>query len=121
MHMMKYVKQLLVILLFSFAGELCHGLLDLPIPASIYGLVLLLLALLLKLIKVEAVKETGSFLVSMLPLLFVAPTVGLLSCWELIRNDLVKIFLLILLTTVLTFGVSGLLTKLLQKGGDGDD
>ena len=118
--MMKYIKQLMVILLFSLAGELCHGLLGLPIPASIYGLVLLLLALLVKAVKVEAVKETGSFLVSLLPLLFVAPTVGLLSCWELIRNDLVKIVLLILVTTALTFGVSGLLTKLLRKDGEED-
>ena len=118
---MKYLTQFFWILLFCALGEVLAAVIPFPIPAAIYGLVLLLLALLLKLIKVEAVKETGSFLVSMLPLLFVAPTVGLLSCWELIRNDLVKILLLILLTTVLTFGVSGLLTKLLQKGGDGDD
>ena len=111
--MMKYVKQLLVILLFSFAGELCHGLLDLPIPASIYGLVLLLLALLLKLIKVEAVKETGSFLVSMLPLLFVAPLVGLAASFDSIRGDILPILLIIALGLVLTFGVSGAVVQAL--------
>jgi holin-like protein len=64
---------------------------------------------------VEAVKETGTFLVSLLPLLFVVPTVGLMACWELIREDILGIILVITLTTVLTFAVAGLLTKLLRK------
>lgn len=118
---MKYIRQLGIILLFSFAGELCHMVLPVPIPASIYGMVLLLLALGLKIVKVEAVKETGNFLVSMLPLLFVVPTVALMGCWELIREDLLKIALLIVVTTVLTFGVSGCLTKGFRKGGDGHE
>ena len=66
---MKYIRQLGIILLFSLAGDVCHGLLPFPIPASIYGMVLLLLALTCKLVKVEDVKQTGDFLVSLLPLL----------------------------------------------------
>lgn len=81
-------------------------------------MVLLLLAFATKFLKVEAVKQTGNFLVSLLPLLFVMPTVGLMGCWDLIRADIWKIALLIVVTTVLTFGVSGILTKLLGKGGD---
>jgi len=57
---MKYIRQFAVILLFSFLGELCHLMLPIPIPASIYGMVLLFLALALGLLKVDAVKETGS-------------------------------------------------------------
>jgi holin-like protein len=112
---MKYVKQFGIILLFSLAGDLCHRLLPFPIPASIYGMVLLLVCLALKWVKVEAVKETGTFLVSLLPLLFVVPTVGLMACWDLIREDILGIILVITLTTVLTFAVAGLLTKLLRK------
>ena len=68
-------------------------------------------------LKVEAVKETGTFLVSLLPLLFVIPTVGLMAYWDLIRADVFNIAILIVLTTILTFGVSGVLTKLFRKGG----
>ena len=118
---MKYIRQLMIILLFSLAGDLCHSLLPLPVPASIYGMVLLLLAFATGLLKMESVKETGNFLVSLLPLLFVVPTVGLMGCWDLIRADIWKIALLIVVTTVLTFGVSGLLTKIFRKGGDGHD
>ena len=118
---MKFVHQFGIILLFSLAGDLCHALLPFPIPSSIYGMVLLLVALTLKLVKVEDIKETGTFLVSLFPLLFVVPTVALMSCWNLIRADIFKIALVIIVTTMLTFGISGLLTKALRKGGDGDD
>ena len=42
---MKYLIQFLIIIAFSFAGELLHYCLPLPIPASIYGIILLFLAL----------------------------------------------------------------------------
>ena len=115
---MKYIGQFGIIVLFSLAGELCHMLLPFPIPASLYGMVLLLLALALKLLPIDRVKETGNFLVSVLPLLFVAPTVGLMACWDRVREHIAGIALLTVLTTVITFGVSGLLAKIVSKGGD---
>ena len=59
---MRYAKQFLIILLFTFLGELLRVLLPLPVPASIYGLLLLFAALLTGLLKIEAVRETGKFL-----------------------------------------------------------
>lgn len=109
-----------IILLLSLAGDLCHALIPLPIPASIYGMILFLIAFALKFLKVEDIKECGAFLVSLLPLLFVIPTVGLMGCWDLIRDDILKIAVLIIVTTVVTLGISGILTKLFQKGGNGD-
>ena len=81
-------------------------------------MVLMLLALAVKLVRPEQVKETGSFLVSVLPLLFVAPTVGLMACWDQIKHSLAGIVIVVVLTTVLVFVVSGWLTKVLRKGGD---
>ena len=43
---MKYLKQFLIILSISLVGELLKYLLPLPIPASIYGMVILFVALL---------------------------------------------------------------------------
>ena len=117
---MKYLRQFGLVLLFSLLGELCRFLIPFPIPASIYGMILLFIALACKLVKVEAVKETGSFLVSMLPLLFVVTTVGLMGCWSLIRDKLPQLAILVVVTTVVTFGVSGILTKVLRKDGDED-
>ena len=39
---MKYIRQFIIIILISFIGEVLNYLLPLPIPASIYGLVLML-------------------------------------------------------------------------------
>ena len=118
---MKYIRQFAIIMLFSLLGELCHLMIPIPIPASIYGMVLLFLSLAFKLLKVDAVKETGSFLVSLLPLLFVVPTVGLMGHWDLIRDNLFQIAVVIVVTTILTFGVSGVLTKLFHKDGGKHD
>lgn len=104
---MKYLRQMAVILGFSCLGELLHSLIPFPVPASIYGMVLLFLALILKLVKLEAVQETGKYLVSIMSVLFVCPAVGLLSCWELLRDNLVPVLVITVVSFVLTFAVSG--------------
>lgn len=116
---MKYLSQFLIILGFTMAGEALQRLLPLPIPASVYGLVLLFAALCFGLVKLDQVKTTGNFLSSLLPILFVSPTVGIVENWELIRPQLLPIALLLAASTVVTFGISGKLTQILiQKGGD---
>ena len=117
---MKYVHQLGIILAFSLLGELLSALVPFPVPAAIWGMVLLLLALLCRILRVEAVRETGRFLVSILPLLFVVPTVGLVDCFDLVANNWVPILVILVVGTVVTFGVSGGLTRLFTRGGDRD-
>ena len=56
---MKYFRQFFLILAISFAGEILHMVLPLPVPASIYGLVLMLLALVTGIVKIEQVKDTA--------------------------------------------------------------
>ena len=118
---MKYIRQMLVILGFSVAGELLNRWVPLPIPASIYGMVLLFGCLALRIVPAAWVKDTGGFLVTLLPLLFVAPVVGLLSCWDQIASDVVAIGIIVLVSTVVTFAVSGLVTEaLVRRGGKKD-
>lgn len=108
---MKYLTQFLRILAFTLAGELLQRLVPLPIPASVYGLVLLFAALNTGLVKLEQVKNAGGFLISILPILFVSPAVGILDNWEAIRGALIPILALTLLSTVLTFGIAGRATQ----------
>ncbi|MBS7317492.1 MAG: CidA/LrgA family protein [Bacteroidales bacterium] len=70
---MKYIFQFLVIMVFAFIGEVLHHFIPLPVPASIYGIVLLFLALELRIVKVSDVKETSSFLIAVMPLMFLPP------------------------------------------------
>ena len=115
---MKYIKQLMWILLFSGIGELLQAAIPLPIPAAIYGLVLLLTALCTGLLKAEKIAETARFLIAIMPLLFVAPAVSILAYWQLIRPNVVAIVVIMTLSTVIVFAVAGLVTKwLLGKEG----
>ena len=116
---MKYLSQFLIILGFTLAGEALQRILPLPIPSSVYGLVLLFAALCLGIVKLEQVKDAGGFLTSILPILFVAPTVGIIEYWDLISAKLLPIGLILIATTVLTFGIAGRVTQgLSRKGGD---
>ena len=114
---MKYLSQFLIILGFTFLGEALQRIIPLPIPASVWGLALLLTALCTGLVKLEQVRETGGFLASILPILFVAPTVGIVEHWALISSRLLPMGLLIVATTVLTFGISGRIAQHLSGGG----
>ena len=115
---MKYLSQFLIILGFTLTGEALQRLLPLSIPASVYGLVLLFLALCTGLVKISQVQEVGGFMTSILPVLFVAPAVGIAENWALIAPKLFPLCLLLVGSTVLTFGISGRIAQhFLKKGG----
>ena len=82
---MKYIKQFTIILVVSFIGELLNYLIPLPVPASIYGLVIMLICLLTGVIPLHAVRDTGRFLVEVMPLMFIPGAVGLLESWGVLR------------------------------------
>ena len=119
---MQYLKHFAVIIAFSLVGQALEKLVPLPVPASIYVLVLLLLALLTGLIKVEKVKGAADFIVSVMPVLLVAPAVRVLEYWGIIAPNAGAILVIAVFTTGAVFAVSGLVTKWLQKGrGEQDD
>ena len=119
---MKYLKQALVIFLISFLGEGLHALLPLPVPASIYGLVLMLLALCAKVVKLPQVEDTAAFLIEIMPVMFVPPAVALIVRWADVKQLLVPVLLAATLCTVLTMAASGLVTQaMIGKKGDKEE
>ena len=112
---MKYIKQFFIIIGISFIGELLNAYIPLPIPASIYGIVILFLSLCFHIIKLEDVEETGMFLTSIMGVMFIPAAVGISESWGMIRQSLLKYTLLIILTTVIVMGVTGIVTQLLLK------
>ncbi len=96
-------------------GEALAYLVPLGIPASVWGIAALFLALCLGLVKLSWVRDAAGFLISILPVLFVPPAVGLLDNWSQLRSSALALVLLILATTVLTFGIAGRLSQALMK------
>lgn len=108
---MKIIGQILIILLISFVGELLNFLIPLPIPASIYGIILLFCLLECKIIPLRAVKETGDFLVSIMQLMFIPAAVGLLEAWDVIAPNWLSCILITLISTFVVMFVSGRVTQ----------
>ena len=108
---MRFIKQLLIILGVTFAGEALHFLLPLPVPASIYGLVLMLLCLCFKVFPLRAVEETGDFLIDLMPALFVPATVGVMAAWDMLQPVLLQVALITFLSLIVVMAVSGRVTQ----------
>ena len=88
-----------------------HAVLPLPVPASVYGLVLLRAALNLKLVKLEDVKEVGTYLTGIFPLLFVPAAAGVMELWAEMGAMLVPILISIIPVTVLVMVSAGKTTQ----------
>lgn len=104
---MKYIKQFLIILAISFIGEFLKYLLPLPIPASIYGMVLLFIGLITGLIKLEMVKDTGKFLIEIMPLMFIPAGVGLMTSWGTLRAIIVPVSIITVITIITVMIATG--------------
>ena len=119
--MMTLIFQFGRILAICFLAEGLAALLPLPIPASVYGLLLMLAALGLKLLKVEQVKQASSFLVGILPILFLGPAVGIMKLWAELKAFLLPCILAAIPITILVMAASGLVTQWVQGRGRKED
>ena len=108
---MKYVKQFLIILLISFIGEGLNYLIPAPVPASIYGMVILFVCLCTKVVKLDDVKDTGMFLIEIMPLMFIPAGVGLLNAWGVLKPVWIPISVITVVTTVLVMAVTAKVTQ----------
>ncbi len=108
---MKYVRQFVIIMVFTFLGEVLKALLPFPVPASIYGLLALLLALETKLLPLASVRDVGEFFVEIMPLTFIPAGVGLLGSWGVMKPMLGSLVLTVVVSTILVMAVSGLVTQ----------
>ena len=108
---MKYIIQFEIILAISLVGELLNRIIPLPIPASIYGMAILFTALCTGVIKLSAVKETGHFLVQIMPMMFIPATVGLINSFALLRGSLLAYAVILVVSTAAVMVVSGLVTQ----------
>ena len=104
---MKFIKQLSIILSISFIAELMEYLIPIPVAASIYGLVLMLLGLITKVIPLEKVEGAADFLVSVMPIMFIPPTVGIMTSVEALKQMLVPLCVISVVSTILIMAVTG--------------
>ena len=112
---MKFVKQFAIFVTICFIGEVLHKVIPLPVPASIYGLVLMFCALKFKIMPLQEVEVFSDFLLEIMPLLFIPSTVGLIVSWPIIQKHWLPIFIITLLGTTFIFFVVGHVTQFFAK------
>lgn len=111
---MKYMRQFGIILGVTCAGELMKYFIPLPIPGSIYGLLLMFVLLFTKMIKVEQVKDVGEFLIEIMPLMFIPAGVGLMASWGELQGFLVPLLVITVATTFIVIFVTGKVTDFMM-------
>ncbi len=112
---MKYLFQFMIIAIISFAGELLNYLIPLPVPASVYGVVIMFLCLLTGIIKLEKISEASDFLLSIMPVLFVPAAVNLITVFDDIKGSLVQIIIITIVSTVVVMAVTGVVSQMIIK------
>ena len=121
---MKYLKQFVIIIAISFIGEFLKYVLPLPVPASIYGMVLMFAALLTGVLKLDDVKDTAKFLIEIMPLMFIPAGVGLMVSWNTLKPLLIPVAIITVVTIITVMIVSGhtaqFVLKRQEKGGKKD-
>ena len=117
---MKYLKQFLIILAVSFIGEILNKFIPLPVPASIYGIIIMFLCLLFKIIKLEQVKDAADFLIAIMPVMFIPAGVGLIDSYGIIKDNILAYVVVTIVSTVAVMAVSGIVTQLVIKAERGN-
>ena len=112
---MKYLTQFTIILAISFVAEILAALIPVKIPASIYGLVIMLLALIFKLIKVAQIRETVSFFMQIMPVIFIPAGAAIIIAGDKLRESLFAIIAITAISTVAVIAASGSVTQIFYK------
>jgi holin-like protein len=108
---MKILFQLFILILFTVIGEWISMLLPFKFPGSLIGLILLFLALLLKVIKVDYIKDVSTFLQKYMAFLFVPLAVGLMQYFNLIALHWLELVLVLIVSTTVTLIVTSVLAQ----------
>ena len=104
---MKYIKQFMIILLMSVLGGVLNWLIPLPIPATVWGMVLMFLALMTGLVKLDQVEDTADFFMGIMPMLFVPLAVGLMDTWHILADYLLPIVIIVAVSFFICYAVTG--------------
>ena len=112
---MRLVKQFTILVITCFIGEILHEVIPLPVPASIYGLVLMFAALQTKIMPLSAVDEASDALLNIMPLLFLPSTVGLILAWDILKVRWLQFLIIGIVGSIVVFFVAGHVTQLVIR------
>lgn len=117
---MKYLHEAVIIAAVTFAAEIAKYLIPMPVPASIYGLILLFLLLKCGALKLEQIEHVGGLLLELMPLLLVPASVSVLTVLDMIQGMLLPVLIMGFAGTVVVMMVTGMVSQALVRR-DGEE
>lgn len=116
------VRGFAILLLCLLLGELIVRFCGISLPGNVAGMVLLLFALRLGLVRLDQVKEAANLLLSNLALLFVPAGVGVMVYLDIIQTSWLPILASLVLSTFAVLLVTGKVAQRLKpKSGESCD
>lgn len=112
---MKHLFRLSIILLISLIGEILYAIIPLPVPAGIYGMILMFVSLCTGIVRLESVRTVGMFLIEIMPVMFIPAAVGLLDSWDALKSMLLPCCIALVPVTLIVMAVSGRTTQALVR------
>lgn len=109
---MPVLAQICVIFAICLASEVLSAIVPFAFPASVIGMILLLVLLATKAIKPKQLQETSNFLMGTMAMYFIPSCVGVLEYIDVLLDNIWAILLISLLTTPLVFFVTGHVVQL---------
>lgn len=106
MKIIRIIAQVGLLYLFYLAGDYIQGLLHLPIPGSIVGLLLLFGLLLCKVVPVTWIEIGSNTILSYLPLFFIPATAGIVNHMDIFNGRGLLLILVLIVSSVLTIGAA---------------
>ena len=112
---MKILLQIGIFFAICLGGELISAWLPFPVPASVLGLILMFLLLFFGLLKPNHIQEKSDFLLQNMGFFFIPAGVGILEVFDSIKDVLLPVLFICLITTMLTFGAAALVVILVRR------
>lgn len=114
---MGFMRECAIIFGITLVGEFLNAVLPFPVPAGVYGLFLLLFLLCKGIVKLKDVEATGNFFLDIMPVMFIPATVGLVEQFGLIKEILVPIVVISLVSTLVVMGITGKTAEFMMRNG----
>ena len=109
---MKIICQIAIIFTICWISQIVEAILPFPFPASVIGMVLLLILLLVRALKVDHIREKSDFLLSNMAFFFLPAGVSIINYFDILASNLIPLLVICLVSTLLTFAVTAWAVRL---------
>lgn len=112
---MKIIKQIGIVMGLCWISLVMEKLLPFSFPASVIGMILLLICLFTGILKLEHIREKSDFLLSNMAFFFIPAGVSMLNYLDILMENLVPILVISIVSTFVTFIAAALSIRLTLK------